>query len=163
MPHLVRHLPRLVLLVLCLVLAVPAVAGSQLFAGLTMPMGDLSDGADMGYHGGVSMHFPIVPLTFSAGPTVIYSRMPGPGDDTSVSYLELLATATLSIPAGPMLHGGLGYALPSVKFNGIDLKPDNEAVIVIGTGTKLALLEVKALWHHVGDSNFVTISAGLGF
>jgi len=163
MPHLVRLLPRLVLITLCLVFAGPAAAGSQVFAGFTMPMGDLNDGADMGYHGGMSMQFPIVPLTFSAGPTVIYNRMPGPGDDDSFTYLEVLATGTLSIPAGPMLHGGLGYAFPSAEIGGVDLEPDTDVVIVIGTGMKLALLEVKALWHHVGDASFVTISAGLGF
>ena len=126
-------------------------------------MGDLSDSADMGYHGGMSMQFPVVPLTFSAGPTVIYNRMPGPGDDDHVTYIEALATATLSIPAGPLLHGGLGYAFPSAKIGGLDPDMDTDVVVVIGTGTKLALLELKALWHHVGESNFVTISAGLGF
>ena len=163
MPHFVRHLSHPILIILCLVFAVPALAGPQVLAGFTLPVGDLNDGADMGVHGGISMHYPVVPLTFSAGPTVIYHRLPGPGDDDSFTFLELLVTATLSIPAGPTLCGGLGYTFPGAEIGGVDLDPEKEFTMVIGTGTKLALLEIKGLWHHLGDTNFVTISAGLGF
>ncbi|MBU0741635.1 hypothetical protein KKA85_13325 [bacterium] len=153
---------RMAILLAVLACAVPALAGTQLLAGFTLPVGDLNDGADVGYHGGVSMHFPVVPLTFSAGPTVIYNRLPGSGDD-SFSFLEVLATGSLTIPAGPAVFGGLGYTFPSAEVGGVDLDPDTEFTIVIGTGTKFALLEIKGLWHHLGDTDFLTISAGLGF
>ncbi len=158
--------PHVSLTILCLAVlccAAPATAGTQLLAGFTVPMGDLNDGADMGYHGGLSMHFPVVPLTFSAGPSVIYHRMPGAGADDSYKFLEILATGSLSIPAGPSIFGGVGYAFPDADVGGTDLDPDREFTIVIGTGTKFALLEIKGLWHHLGDTDFITLSAGLGF
>ncbi len=163
MPRL-QDITRLIAVGLLLICAAaPAVAGPQAFAGFTVPMGDLNDDADMGYHGGVSMHYPVVPLTFSAGPTVIYHRLPGPDDDDSFTFLELLATGTLSLPAGPTVFGGVGYAFPGAEVGGVDLDPDTQLAILIGTGSRLALLEIKAVWHHLGDSDFVSISAGLGF
>jgi len=138
------------------------VAGPQLLAGFTLPVGDLNDGADMGYHGGVSMNYPVVPLIFSLGPTVIYHRLPGTGDD-SYSFLELLAAGSLSIPAGPTVFAGLGYTFPDANVGGADIDPDTEFTFVLGTGTKIALLELKGAWHHLGDTNFLTLSAGLGF
>ena len=158
------NLSRLIALAaLAMLVAAPALAGPQVMAGFTVPMGDLNENADMGYHGGVSMQYPIVPFTFSAGPTVIYHKMSGPGDDDSFTFLELMAMGELTLPAGPCLYGGLGYAFPGAELNGVDLDPDTELALVIGTGTKLALLEIKGLWHHLGDSNFISISAGLGF
>jgi len=154
---------RSIIMVLVLLVAAPVLAGPQILAGFTVPLGDLNDGADMGYHGGLSMHYPVVPLTFSVGPTVIYHRLPGPGDDDSYTFLELLATGSLSIPAGPTVFGGLGYAFPGAEVNGRDLDPDTELAVVLGTGTKFALFEIKGLWHHLGDTDFVSISAGLGF
>jgi len=155
---------RTIIMALVLLAAGPVLAGPQVMAGFTLPVGDLNDaGADMGYHAGLSMHYPIVPLTFSAGPTAIYHRLPGPGDDDSFTFLELLATGTLSIPAGPTVFGGLGYAFPGAEVNGVDLDPDTEFAVVFGAGTKFALFEIKGLWHHLGDTDFLSISAGLGF
>jgi len=151
----------LFLLVFCC--AFPAAGGTQLLAGFTMPMGDLNDGADLGYHGGASMHFPVVPLVFSVGPTLLYHRLPGAGADDSYKFLEILATGSLSIPAGPSFFGGFGYTFPDYDLVGPDPDLDTEFTFVIGTGTKFALLEIKGLWHHLGDTNFVSLSAGLGF
>ncbi|MBC8423428.1 hypothetical protein H8E07_04835 [bacterium] len=155
--------PLIILSLAVLCCAAPAAAGTQLFAGFTLPVGDLNDGADMGYHGGFSMHYPVVPLTFSVGPSVIYHRLPGAGADDSYKFLELLATGSLSVPAGPTIFGGFGYTLPDADVGGQDLDPDSEFTFVIGTGTNFALLEIKGLWHHLGDTNFISLSAGLGF
>lgn len=157
--------PRFFALVLCLTLfAVPAFAGPQIFAGVTAPMGDLNDaGANMGYHGGVSLGYPVVPLTLSVGPAIIYHKLPGQGDDDSFTFLELMAMGSLTVPAGPTVFGGLGYAFPGAEVGGVDLDPDTELAVVIGTGTKVALLEIKGMWHHLGDADFISISAGLGF
>ncbi|HPF33795.1 MAG TPA: hypothetical protein P5571_03390 [Candidatus Krumholzibacteria bacterium] len=149
-------------LVLTLCITGAAVAGPSAFAGLTLPLGDLADTADMGYHGGLRLHYPITPLVFSAGPQVAYHRLPGNGDDVT-SFLELMASGRVTLPAGPTVFAGLGYALPGGEIGGVDIDGDAEFVWALGTGTSLMLLDLQAEWHHLGDADFVTISAGLGF
>jgi len=149
-----------VLLLLCT--AAVAAAGPAAFAGLTLPMGDLADVADMGYHGGLRLHYPVAPLVFSAGPQAAYHRLPGDGDDVS-TFLELMASGRLSLPAGPTISVGLGYALPGGEIGGVDVDGDAEFAWAVGTGTSLLLLDLQAEWHHLGDVDFVTISAGVGF
>lgn len=155
---------RTLLMSLAILLCTTAVAaaGPSAFAGLTLPMGDLGDNADMGYHGGVRMHYPVTPLVFSAGPQVAYHRLPGDGDDVT-TFLELMASGRLTLPAGPTVFAGLGYALPGGEIGGMDIDGDAEFVWALGTGTSLLLLDLQAEWHHLGDADFVTISAGLGF
>ena len=53
-------------------------------------------------------------------------------------------------------HGFLGEETPPIRL-------DAEFVWALGTGTSLMLLDLQAEWHHLGDADFVTISAGLGF
>lgn len=152
----------ILLTVLLLLLAAAAAAGPAAFAGLTLPMGDLDDVADMGYHGGLRLHYPVAPLVFSAGPQVAYHRLPGSGDDTT-TFLELMASGRLSLPAGPTIFVGLGYALPGGEIGGQDVDGDAEFAWALGTGTRLMILDLQAEWHHLGDVDFLTISAGLGF
>lgn len=159
-----RGFPRILIAgVVACSLIVPAVAGATgLFAGLSMPMGDMGDAVDTGFHGGARLHFPIVPLTFSAGPQIAYHSLPGAGED-SMSMIELLVTARASLPAGPTVIAGLGFVRKDGTLGGNDLDADTESAWVLGTGSSFAVLEIEALWHHLGDQDMISISAGIGF
>ena len=153
----------LVLVIALLLAAAPALAGTSLFAGFAKPMGDLDDVADMGLHFGAAMRMPVVPLTLSAGPTVTYTKLGGPGDDDSFTFVEALLTGRLAIPAGPHVIGGLGYTFADAEIGGLDVSADDEFTVVLGVGTSFAVLDIDAVWHHLGDTDFVTLTAGLGF
>ena len=150
-------------LALMIATAGSAFAGAAVFGGLTMPMGDLNDVTDMGEHIGARMHVPIVPLVFSAGPSVTYHSLPGTLADDSQSFLELLGTARFSLPAGPTITGGLGWTVGDGTISGTDLDKETELTWALGTGTSFMVLEINAMWHHLGGQDFITVSAGLGF
>ncbi len=144
-------------------LATVATAGVGAFVGPTVPMGDLADTADTGYHVGANMGFPVVPLVLSVGPMIVYHDLGGPSADDSFTWIEALATAKASLPAGPTITAGVGFAMPGGQIGGIDVDADNEIAWVFGTGTSVLMLEFNALWHHLGDHDMITVSAGLGF
>jgi hypothetical protein len=157
-----RSLP----LVLCAVLicaAAPALAGTSIFAGLAKPLGDLNDAADMGFHAGAAMRLPVVPMTLSAGPTVTYTKLAGPGDDDSFTFVEALLTGRFAFISGPHVIGGFGYTFTDASIGGLDVSTDDEFTVVIGAGTSFAVLDIDAVWHHLGDTSFITLTAGLGF
>ena len=140
-----------------------ASAGSTIFGGITAPMGDMGDAYDTGYHAGIDLHLPIVPMIFSAGPTAIYSMMDMTDTDESAGYLELLGTASFTFPMGPRVIGGAGWTIPVQEPDIPSVDLEGEFTFVVGTGWKFLLLDARAMWHQMGDSNFVTLSVGLGF
>jgi len=140
-----------------------ALAGAAVFAGMTLPMGDLNDVADTGSHFGARMHVPIVPLVFSAGPQAAYHSLPGSASDDDMTFIEFLATARFSLPAGPVLIGGLGWTVTDGTIQGIELDKETEFTWTIGTGASFMVLDLSAMWHHLGERDFITVSAGLGF
>lgn len=150
-------------LILVVITSGLAVGGVAVFGGLTMPMGDLNDHSDMGEHFGARMHLPIVPLVFSAGPSVIYHSLPGTLEDDNQSFIELMGSARFSLPAGPVIIGGLGWTVVDGTIQGIDADKETEFTWMVGTGASFMVLEFNALWHHLDGQDFVTVSAGVGF
>jgi hypothetical protein len=152
--------------------AAPALAGGNVFAGLSLPTGDFGDAASMGYHLGGAVAFPMAPL-FNVGVRAAYNRWGWEDDvDGNFSTIEALAFAKVSAPAGPFGMVGIGLSssdaeqtLPGEPTQEFDRQTD--FAWALGGGYGMTMFEITLLYHSIsteGDAtNYFTLSAGLGF
>ena len=158
--------------------------------GATMPLGDFSDGADLGFHfGGLIEYKPqAVPVNLRGEITYhrnglkddFFSGTPGIGDvDGNASILSFIGNALIPFgdaasTARPYAIGGLGlYRLKfSGDFAGLDIS-DSETKFGLNVGGgftfNLSGFEtfVEARFHSVftedSNTNFIPVSFGFKF
>ena len=141
-----------------------AQAGGGVYAGLSLPMGDFGDGADMGYHGGVSFSMPAAP-TLSIGGMGSYHYWGIKDSNESGNMIEALGFAKLTTPGG--LFGMVGLGLGSGDDSAAGSERTTDLASALGGGYSLTMIDVTVLYHMVStegsNTNFLTISAGIGF
>ena len=158
--------------------------------GATVPLGDFSDGADLGWHLGGLIEYkqPSMPVTWRGEITYhrnglkddYFSQIPGVGNiDGDFSMFNFIANAVFPFgdaasTARPFVIGGLGlYRLKaSADFNGIDIS-DSQTKFGLNLGGgftfNLSGFEtfVEARYHTVftedSNTNFIPISFGFKF
>ena len=159
--------------------------------GASVPLGDFSDGADLGYHLGGLIEYKPKSLPVNLRGEITYNRnglkddyfssqVPGVGNiDGSFSMFNFLGNAVVPFgdaasTARPFLIGGLGvYRLKaSAKFDGVDIS-DSQTKFGINAGGgfsfNLSGFEtfVEARYHSVftegSNTSFIPISFGFKF
>jgi hypothetical protein len=152
--------------------AAPAMAGGSVFAGLSAPTGDFGDVANVSYHFGGAVGFPMAPM-FSVGVRAAYNRWGWENNvDGNFNAIEALAYGKVSAPAGPFGMVGLGLSstkgeisLPGLPTQESDRQTD--FAWALGGGYSIMMVEMTALYHSIstdgGSTNYFTISAGVGF
>jgi len=158
--------------------------------GATIPLGDFSDGADLGFHlGGLIEYKPeSVPVNLRGEITYhrnglkddFFSEIPGVGNvDGNFSMINFVGNAVIpfgdaAATARPYAIGGLGvYRLKaSAEFGGIDISDSNTKFgINVGGGFTFNLSGfetfIEARFHSVftedSNTNFIPISFGFKF
>jgi opacity protein-like surface antigen len=158
--------------------------------GGTIPLGDFSDGVDLGWHlGGLIEYKPqSMPVTWRGEITYhrnglkddYFSQIPGVGNlDGNFSMVNFIANAVYPFgdaasTARPFIIGGLGlYKLKaSADFNGIDISDSQTKFgLNVGGGVTFNLSGfetfVEARYHSVftedSNTNFIPISFGFKF
>lgn len=158
--------------------------------GATIPLGDFSDGADLGWHLGGLFEYkqPSLPVSWRGEITYhrnglkddYFSQIPGVGNiDGNFSMFNFIANAV--VPFGdaaktwqPYAIGGLGlYRLKaSADFNGIDISDSQTKFgLNLGGGVTFNLSGfetfVELRYHTVftedSNTNFIPISFGFKF
>ena len=87
----------------------PSSAGAQLGIGIAggpvVPIGDLGEQVDGGFHGGVVLDvaLPLLPVGFRGD--LFYQRLPGAGSQESYDHFSVTANARLTILPLPLLSG----------------------------------------------------------
>jgi opacity protein-like surface antigen len=158
--------------------------------GATIPLGDFSDGADLGYHlGGLIEYKPqSVPVNLRGEITYhrnglkegFFESIPGAGNiDGNFSMINFVGNAVIPFgdaasTARPYVIGGLGlYRLKaSAKFSGVDIS-DTQTKFGLNVGGgftfNLSGFEtfIEARFHSVftedSNTNFIPISFGFKF
>jgi hypothetical protein len=165
-----KFLPIMVFVVLtgC---AAPLLAGPSIFAGVSVPTGDLADWWKLGFHGGAQYLYPVTPLG-SIGIRGAYNRLAadelgGVSYDGNFNMLEVLAVGQISLAAGPHFLAGLGMTRWDGEFGVTDIAAETDFTAVAGVGMTFVMFDVTALYHNIATegnaSSYFTLSAGLGF
>jgi hypothetical protein len=166
-----RKLLSVMVLVVITGLTTPLLAGPSIFAGVSAPMGDLGDRWKIGYHGGAQYLCPVTPLG-SIGIRGAYNRFSpdevgGVTPDGHLNMVEVLAVGQISLVAGPRFIAGLGLTRYDGESGVAEIKAESDFTAMAGVGMSFVAFEVTALYHSVASegnaSNYVTLSAGLGF
>lgn len=96
-------------LALALLIALPSAAAAQVGIGVAggpvVPLGDLGDRLESGFHGGVVLDvaLPLFPVGFRGD--LFYQRLPGAGSQESYDHLSVTANARLTLLPLPLLSG----------------------------------------------------------
>ena len=156
--------------------------------GATVPVSDLGDDFDTGYHGTVSVNFSPPALPVGVRIEGAFNQLAGT-DGGIVEFndyriLSVTANATLGIPMAmspisPYLVGGLGLYRTSYECTGCQDPKSNDLGFNIGVGTKFGMAGfgafVEARYHYVqGEEDsqgngpgsvirFIPISFGIMF
>ena len=166
-----RKLLPVMVLVVVTGLVTPLLAGPSIFAGVSAPMGDSGELWKIGYHGGAQYLYPVTPLG-SVGIRGAYNRFSpdevgGATPDGHLNMIEVLALGQISLVAGPRFIAGLGLTRSEGELGVDEIEAESNFTAVAGVGMSFVAFEVTALYHSVASegnaSNYVTLSAGLGF
>ncbi len=167
-----RHHRLIVLLTLTLAGAVSAsaLAGPSIFAGVSLPTGDLADGFKTGLHAGAAFTQPVTPMG-SIGVRGAFNRFAAEdilvADDGHLNMIELLGIGKLTLPAGPYFVAGLGLTNWKVTLDDWSGDSETDFTVAAGVGYTLVKLQLEAMYHNIsteGESSaYITASAGLAF
>jgi Outer membrane protein beta-barrel domain len=142
-------------------------------AGAALPVGDLGDGLDMGFHVGAGLElrpaFSPVGLRFDGG----FDRMGFEGGGGNLSIWSVTGNAVLSPMASPLYFiGGIGFYSTDLNVDdGPDFDSETDFGFNLGAGFSLPLTGfstfVEARWHNVNtegeSSQFIPIVFGIRF
>jgi opacity protein-like surface antigen len=157
-------------------LSAPAAAqvGFSVGAGLTMPQGDLGDGAESGFHGlaAATSTLPAAPIKIRAD--FGYHTMPADEDlfgDMSFNMMTLSGDAQWSFMPGPLspyVIGGVTWGSASLGGDDApDVDSESDFGFNVGGGLDFGLgalkLFAEARYFSVGDSDFLPITVGIHF
>jgi opacity protein-like surface antigen len=156
-------------------LAAPAAAqiGWSVGGGITMPQGDLSDGAASGFHGLAAATFslPAAPIKIRAD--FAYNTMGSEDDaiDAAFNLMTVSGDAQWTIMPGPLspyLIGGVTWG--SASCGGDDCASDeseSDFGFNLGGGLDFGLgalnLFAEARYFSVGEADFLPITLGIKF
>jgi hypothetical protein len=142
-------------------------------AGAALPVGDLGDGLDLGFHlgAGLELRAPLMPigLRFDGA----FDRMGFEGDGGNLSIWSLTANAVLSPMVSPLYFiGGIGFYSTDLNIeDGPDFDSETDFGFNLGAGLSVPLTGfssfIEARWHNInteGDnSQFIPIVFGIRF
>jgi hypothetical protein len=142
-------------------------------AGAALPVGDLGNGLDLGFHlgAGLELRAPLMPvgLRFDGA----FDRMGFEGGGGNFSVWSLTANAVLSPMAMPLYFiGGIGFYSHDINVDGAaDVSSETDFGFNLGAGLSVPLTGfssfIEARWHNIntpdGDSRFVPIVFGIRF
>lgn len=161
--------------------SVQAQANSPSFgivAGGTKALGNLSDGVDLGYHGGVLAQFTSPETPLGVRLDGVYNRLPLKEGDANFNILAITLDGMYTIPMDkgsqviPYLIGGLGFYRMTLTCSGCgDGGSIRKGGLNGGAGLSFPLSGfsafVEARYHHVfiehGSTKFLPVSVGLVF
>ncbi len=165
-----------VLVVLGLVLVVASVASAQsarkfsinVGAGLSLPMGDFGDFANMGFHGDGTLMWPLSPK-IEVGPAVSYHHFGTEFDESFGSFLaggdikfKLSPADATAKKMMPFLLGGLGMAFSS--YGG---ESSSDIFFSLGAGADMGKWFGKVRFVSIStegsSSTFIPLTIGLHF
>ncbi|MBK7395679.1 MAG: outer membrane beta-barrel protein [Myxococcales bacterium] len=147
-------------------------------AGLALPIGKLSDGANLGLAGLVRVEHRIVPaLDVTARLGAIYF-LPKDAGGIKVSLLAIPLLVGVRVPfgEGPFVTGEVGLTRVSAHASGtvagVDASGSSDAefkgTLLVGGGYRFGAFDVKATFGgldlgHFGDTLFLGVNAGYNF
>lgn len=150
-----------------------AQVGFAIGGGPTFPMGDLSDGLEMGYHGQLSVSFglPLIPVGLRADG--MFTRFNAEGDiDGHLQYMSGTLNAVINLPTPgitPYLIGGAGFYSGKAELGDIESDSETDLGVNVGAGVRIGLpglgIFAEARLHNVfteGESSrFVPVTLGI--
>ncbi len=142
-----------------------ASAGPGVFAGASIPVGDVGNVWKTGYHLGAQYSYPLTPMA-SVGLLGAYHRLAPDTGDGHANLVEVLAVGKLHPPLGFFVLGGIGFTHSSTTVGTVS-GSGTDFTAAAGLGFALMPLEITGLYHNVStsgsSSSFITVSAGVGF
>lgn len=166
---------RSTLLATLAVLLIPTASAAQLRlmagAGVTNPMGDLNDAADVGWHamGGLSLGIATLPVGLRADGG--YHSFGEQGTDPKTTILSGALSVVVSFPGvglSPYVLGGVGVYRTSLDVDGVDPESDTGFhaafgvdIGAIGFGGFAEVRLVNVNPEGSGNRRFVTATLGI--
>jgi hypothetical protein len=165
-------------------LVIPATADAQRFVrfgiggGLTVPVGELANVTENGYHGQVMLgvNVPLFPLSLRLDGA--FHQLPA-GDDGHLRQIAVTANgrvAAIGLPATPYLIGGVGVYntrfTQSVSYQDFELGTEAQTDFGVNAGVglllRLGLVQAfaEARYHHIFNDIAVThvpVTVGIMF
>jgi len=147
-----------------------AIAGPSVFAGLSLPTGDMGDGWKPGFHAGAAYAYPVTPMG-AIGVRGAFNRL-GVEDnplvaDGHLNMIEVLGIGKLTLPSGPYFVAGLGLTNWKATLDDEEGASETDFTAAGGVGYTLVKLQLEAMYHNIAtegsSSAYITVSAGLAF